>query len=85
MRKLIIVLCMLVFVIPLAAQQRTGDIYGTVTDSEGNPLPGVTVTLTGSKTAPVTSITSNQGRFRFVSLSPAADYTIKAELEGFKN
>ncbi len=85
MRKLFSVLCVLLLVSPLImAQQRTGDIYGTVTDSEGNPLPGVTVTLTGARTATMTSITSNQGRFRFVSLAPASDYTIKAELEGFK-
>ncbi|MFW6139723.1 MAG: carboxypeptidase regulatory-like domain-containing protein [Acidobacteriota bacterium] len=85
MRKLLSVLCVLLLVSPLImAQQRTGDIYGRVTDTEGNPLPGVTVTLTGARTATMTSITSNQGRFRFVSLSPASDYTIKAELEGFK-
>ncbi|MBD3413077.1 MAG: hypothetical protein GF421_01430, partial [Candidatus Aminicenantes bacterium] len=84
MRKITIVLCMLFLALPLASQERTGDIYGTVTDTEGNPLPGVTVTLTGSKTGVMTSITSNQGKFRFVSLAPAADYTVKAELEGFK-
>ena len=42
----------------LMAQQRTGTIYGKSTDEDGNPLPGVTVTLTGAKTAPLTSITS---------------------------
>ncbi|RLE00124.1 MAG: hypothetical protein DRJ11_12130, partial [Candidatus Aminicenantes bacterium] len=52
------------------AQERTGNIYGTVVDTDGNPLPGVTVTLTGSKTAPLTSITSAEGKFRFISLPP---------------
>ncbi|MBD3414513.1 MAG: hypothetical protein GF421_08800, partial [Candidatus Aminicenantes bacterium] len=85
MRKIFCLVCMLLLVSPLImSQARTGDIYGTVTDTEDNPLPGVTVTLTGSKTGVMTSITSNQGRFRFVSLSPANDYTVKAELEGFK-
>lgn len=70
--------------IPLVGQIRTGNIFGKVVDQEGNPLPGVTVTLTGSLTAPVTAITSAEGTFRFLSLSPARDYTIKLELSGFK-
>ena len=55
-----------------------------VSDPDGNPLPGVTVTLTGTLTAPLTSITSAEGNFRFLSLPSASDYTVKAELEGFK-
>jgi len=85
LRKVFSLFFVLLLVSPLImAQQRTGDIFGEITDTEGNPLPGVTVTLTGSKTGAMTDITSNQGRFRFVSLAPASDYTIKAELEGFK-
>ena len=75
---------MLVLATSLSAQVRTGNVYGQVADPDGNPLPGVTVTMTGSLTAPLTSITSAEGRFRFLSLPPASDYTIKAELEGFK-
>jgi hypothetical protein len=32
----------------------------------------------------MTSMTSEQGNFRFLSLAPANDYTVKAELAGFK-
>ena len=53
-------------------------------DTNGNPLPGVTVTLTGSLTAPISIITSAEGVFRFLSLSPGSDYKVTAELEGFK-
>lgn len=66
------------------AQQRTGNIYGKVVDQEGNPLPGVTVTLIGTLTAPMTFVTSAEGKFRFLSLAPARDYALKAELQGFK-
>lgn len=66
------------------AQVRTGNIYGKIVDEEGNPLPGVTVTLTGSITGTLTSISSATGVFRFLSLPPANDYHIKAELGGFK-
>ena len=67
----------------MIAQVRTGNIYGTVTDEEGNPLPGVTVTLTGTLTAPVARITSAQGIFRFITLAVASDYAVKCELQGF--
>jgi len=66
------------------AQIRTGNVYGKITDEDGNPLPGVTVTLTGAKTAPLTSITSAEGIYRFLSLPPSRDYVVRAELAGFK-
>jgi len=68
----------------LAAQVRTGNIYGTVVDEDGQPLPGVTVTLTGTLTAPVTAVSSARGLVRFLSLPPARDYVLKSELDGFK-
>lgn len=63
--------------------QEFGSIKGTVTDPEGVPLPGVTVTLTGSKTTPRTVITSERGNFRFLNLPVASDYAVKFELVGF--
>jgi hypothetical protein len=84
MKRLFAVLCCLLIPISVMAQQRTGNIYGTVVDSEGNPLPGVNVTLTQSTIAPMTAVTSAEGRFRFLSLFPGNDYVIKAELQGFK-
>ena len=66
------------------AQIRTGTLYGKITDEEGNPLPGVTLTLSGSITAPLHAVSSATGAYRFLSLPPSKDYTIKAELAGFK-
>ena len=66
------------------AQIRTGTLYGKITDEDGNLLPGVTVTLSGARTAPLTSITSAEGIYRFLSLPPARDYVLRAELGGFK-
>ena len=83
MRKSLIILFVLLFSCSLMAQIRTGNIYGKITDEDGNPLPGVTVTLSGMKTAPLTSITSAEGIYRFLSLPPARDYVIRAELGGF--
>jgi hypothetical protein len=60
---------------------QSGNIFGTVTGSDGGALPGVTVTLTGGG-APQTTITDAQGRFRFINLSPDT-YSLTAELAGY--
>ncbi|HJX28221.1 MAG TPA: carboxypeptidase regulatory-like domain-containing protein, partial [Thermoanaerobaculia bacterium] len=49
------------------AQLQTGNLFGTVMDEQGSPLPGVTVTVTGGG-APQVQVTNAQGQFRFVSL-----------------
>ncbi len=84
MRKSLIVLCVLLLSVGVFAQQRTGNIFGKVTDPEGNALPGVTVTLAGQYTAGQTTVSSAEGNFRFLSLPPARDYALKMELSGFK-
>ena len=84
MRRVLIIFCLILFTFPLVAQVRTGNIYGKIVDEKGATLPGVTVTLTGSLTSPMNTITQIEGKFRFLSLSPAKDYVIKAELQGFK-
>jgi hypothetical protein len=84
MKRIIAVLFCLLIPISAVAQQRTGNIYGTVVDTDNNPLPGVSVTLTGKTIAPITTTTNEEGRFRFLSLFPANDYEIKVELQGFK-
>ncbi len=63
------------------AQLQTGNVYGVVTDEQGGALPGVTVTLTGVG-APQSQVTSAQGQFRYLGLSPGG-YEVRAELEGF--
>jgi hypothetical protein len=63
------------------AQLQTGNIYGTVTSRDGSALPGVTVTLTGVG-APQTFISTADGDFRFLNLSPGT-YQLKAELAGY--
>jgi hypothetical protein len=84
MKKALMALGIFFLAISLQAQLRTGNIYGTVVDTEGNPLPGVSVTLTGPTIAPMTTVTSAEGRFRFLSLFPGKEYAVKAELQGFK-
>jgi Carboxypeptidase regulatory-like domain len=58
-------------------------IVGTVTDSSGAMLPGVTVTLTtdGSNQSQVSDAA---GAFAFSDLETGASYRVTAELPGFK-
>ena len=85
MRKACIVLCVFLFIISMGAKdQRTGNIFGQIIDTEENFLPRVEVTLIGSNTVPLTTVSSGGGRFRFISLHPGKEYVIKAELSGFK-
>lgn len=84
MRKALSVLFVFLFTVPLLAQQRTGNIYGQVFDADGNALPGVAVTLTQATIAPMSVVSSADGIFRFLSLFPARNYVIRAELTGFK-
>jgi Carboxypeptidase regulatory-like domain len=84
MRKFLIVLSLLLFAVTLSAQVRTGNIYGKITDPEGNVLPGVSVSLRSPEMAPLTTVTGATGLYRFVSLPPGDKYDITAELTGFK-
>ncbi len=64
--------------------RETGAIAGTVTDQQGEILPGVTVTVSGPNLMGTrTFVTDRQGNYRFPALPPG-EYSIKAELQGFK-
>lgn len=54
-------------------------ISGSVSDMQGNALPGATVTITGAQNASVTTVSN--GTFIFSDLKPGT-YTVKIEAEG---
>jgi hypothetical protein len=82
LRRFLFVALGLVLVAGLAAAQTpTGNLFGTVTDSGGQALPGVTVSLSGVG-ASKTHLTDAQGQFRFLGLDPGR-YTLQVQLEGF--
>src|SRR5215210_1594106 len=67
-----------------SAQTVTGEIRGTVRDSSGGVLPGVTVTATHTQTGLTRSeTTGDQGSYVLPSL-PIGGYTVTAELQGFR-
>jgi hypothetical protein len=66
------------------AQETTGDITGTVVSQDGQPLPGVTVTIIDPARGFERSVSSNrEGVFRLPALPPA-HYELTASLDGFK-
>jgi hypothetical protein len=84
-----IVLILILFLgltsIGLAQGRQTGAVSGTVSDEEGNPLPGANVTLTGTGImGSMTYITGEQGRFRFPSLIPG-ECDIRVDIPGFQS
>lgn len=56
-------------------------IAGRATDSDGNPVAGVTVALTGSSTGSV--VTDGTGNYIFPGLSSGGNYTVSASQSGF--
>ena len=71
------------FATPALAQRTTGAISGTVKDSTGALLPGVTVAVSGPNIVGTQTATTNeQGFYRFINLPPG-DYQLVFTLQGF--
>ena len=64
-----------------ATAQTTGTIEGAVVDQNGTPLPGVSVTVTGSGVRQEV-VTGADGAYEFTDLA-AGDYLVTATLAGF--
>ncbi|HET7705906.1 MAG TPA: TonB-dependent receptor [Thermoanaerobaculia bacterium] len=75
-------LLLLIGTLPLAAQEQTGSIEGTVKDATGAVLPGVTVEATSSGSGTVVTTSDSNGQYRFPRL-PSGRYQVKASLMGY--
>ncbi len=80
---LVLTLAVLGLTANVAYSQTVGDIEGTVTDTNGSPLPGASLeakspSLQGART----KVSDAAGRFRFPALPPGV-YTVVASLSGF--
>ena len=82
-RPLLLILGMAVLAAsaPLLAQT-TGSVSGVVRDSNGAPLPGALVSISGPSMPVARTVTTRtDGVFQFFSLIPGT-YQLKAELQG---
>ena len=68
-----------------AIAQTTGSIRGRTLDTDGQPLPGVTIVVSGEVlgTTQRSAVTSETGGFQFAVL-PIGLYTVSASLPGFQ-
>jgi hypothetical protein len=85
--KILIVLCLAfgLTVFTHAQARLHGSATGKVIDTEGNPLPGCTVTLGGpALQGQMTFVSTDTGTFRFPSVPPGDDYQLTFEMPGFK-
>ena len=66
------------------AQVTTADVVGTVSDSSGGLLPGVTITARNDATGNTeTVVTDAEGNFQILRLAPGR-YRVTTALQGFK-
>jgi hypothetical protein len=81
-RRLLVALALVSLAAPLAFAQTSGSVSGVVRNPEGDPLPGVTVTISGDKLPLGRSMTTlSDGSFQFGGLIPG-EYRVKADLPG---
>ena len=66
------------------SQAANGSIEGTVEDSSGGVLPGVTVTVTEIGTGANRTVVTNENGLYRAPLLPIGTYNVVAELQGFK-
>ena len=66
------------------SQGANGAIEGTVSDSSGGVLPGVTVTITNIDTGTERAVVTNEKGLYRAPLLPLGRYRVVAELQGFK-
>jgi len=67
------------------AQEITGSIVGTVTDSSGAIISGALVTTTNTdKNVDVRTVTTNQNGYYVVTFLPIGHYAVRVEAKGFK-
>lgn len=70
---------------PAHAQQITSGVEGTITNANGMPISGATVTITDERTSQVrTATTGDNGSFRVQSLPPGGPYTVTVTAPGYE-
>jgi hypothetical protein len=80
MKKYLLIFFLLTISSLAFSQDKAGSLFGTVTDSSGIPLDGVTVKIKGSYMGAVSDYT---GKYSILDVPPAS-YIVQVSAEGFK-
>src|SRR6188472_1753379 len=84
LRIVILLASVLAVATPAKAQVDQGRFTGTVTDSQGAVLPGVTITVKSPSLMGVrTTVSEGDGKYSIASL-PSGPYELTFELSGFQ-
>src|SRR6266542_2893085 len=76
--------CLLIWALQALAQTSSATLTGTVRDSSGAVLPGVTITATNTlRNTSHSTISNEAGNYVIPALNPGT-YSVTAELTGFK-
>ena len=82
--SLMLFLVSLAAIVPVTAQQTTGTLLGTITDSTGATIAGVTIRVTNLATSTQREmLTDATGNYRIPSL-PAGNYRLRVSKDGFQ-
>lgn len=82
---LLFMICLALTAAAVSQELQSGSIRGKVTDDTGQPLPGVSITISGpALIGKVTAVTNAEGMFRAPALTPGAGYEVRAELSGLE-
>src|SRR6266576_7083027 len=82
-RSGILLLLLVSIAVPVRGQTPSGEISGTVVDTSGLAVPGVTITLTNPATNVVRNVQTNESGVYVIAAIPPGTYDVKAELSGF--
>ena len=80
-----LVVCVLLGLLPLSAQEITGNIIGTVSDASGAAVANAKVKVTSTaQNVVVRSLVTNEAGYYSATLLPVGLYAVTAEVPGFK-
>src|SRR5213592_4736630 len=84
LRSVPLIVALLAVSVHASAQSTTGTFQGTVADSTGAPLPGVTITIVNAQTNLTRTTTTNGSGNYDAPLLPPGRYNVSSELAGFR-
>ncbi len=83
--RIFTLLCVPLFLLPLAAQQPTARVSGVVTDPTGSFIAGAKITVTNGATSQSKSVQSGASGEYLLQQLPIGEYTMMVEAAGFSS